>query len=491
MEGQLQHTDELAALRNKMDSALTGALWLHVPLIAGVAWFFGNAIVLLGGSAVVVAAVITWARLSWPADTMRRMAVGTGLVVMVSLLLAATAGGAWQTDIHMYYFAALAVLAAYCDRNVILAAAAVTAMHHLVLNFVAPALVFVGGSDLGRVLLHAVILIIEAGTLVWLCDYLVALLAAHVAAQVEADVANRKVEASGEQEATQRKAAERRRDTMLDLSGRFEANVGVVVESVAAAAMQLQSASQAMAATAEETTQQAQSVAAASEQTTQNVQTVASATEQLTASIGGIGQQVTHVSQLIRESVRQATASNAQVKSLTEAADKIGDVLRIISAIAGQTNLLALNATIEAARAGDAGKGFAVVASEVKALASQTAKATDEIGAHIKAIQEATLISAQLIQGITETIGKVSETATTIAAAVEEQGMATREIARNVVRAAQGTQEVSGNIASVSHAAGQTGTVVGQVFASAGELSKNGNALKVQVATFLREVRAA
>jgi methyl-accepting chemotaxis protein len=294
-----------------------------------------------------------------------------------------------------------------------------------------------------------------------------------------------------DQEAQKQRAADERRKTMSDLAERFEANAGGIVSGVTSAATELQATAQSMAATAEETTRQATTVAAASERATENVQTVASAAEELSASIREIGQQVTQASIMIQDGVQQATRSNEQVRGLTAAAEKIGDVVKIISDIAAQTNLLALNATIEAARAGDAGKGFAVVASEVKALATQTAKATGEIAAQIKAIQEATQISAQSIQSVTETIGKVSETATAIASAVEEQGAATQEISRNVIQAAQGTQEVSGNIEGVSQAAQQTGAASVQVLASAGELSRNGEALKVQVELFLREVRAA
>ena len=273
--------------------------------------------------------------------------------------------------------------------------------------------------------------------------------------------------------------------------GRFESAVGDVVKTVAAASTELQATAQAMAGTAEETTRQAAAVAAASEEATQNVQTVASATEELSASIREISQQVSESNRMTADAAAQARASNEQVLSLDAAAQKIGDVVKIINDIAGQTNLLALNATIEAARAGEAGKGFAVVASEVKALANQTAKATDEIAAQIRAIQEATQNSVQSIQGITTTIDRVNETATAISSAVEEQGAATQEIARNVAQAAQGTQEVSRNIAGVNEAASQTGTAAGQVLESSDELSKNSEALRQQVDSFLREVRAA
>jgi len=194
---------------------------------------------------------------------------------------------------------------------------------------------------------------------------------------------------------------------------------------------------------------------------------------------------------MIQEAVAQANKSNEEVHSLNAAAQKIGDVVKLISDIASQTNLLALNATIESARAGDAGKGFAVVASEVKILASQTAQATEQVGVQIKAMQEAAQRSASSIQAITDTIRRVNETAATIAAAVEEQGAATQEIARNVSQAAHGTQEVTSNIGGVSQAASQNGQAAAHMLTAAGELSANGDLLKSQVGAFLNVVRAA
>ncbi|HEY4164554.1 MAG TPA: methyl-accepting chemotaxis protein [Dongiaceae bacterium] len=293
-----------------------------------------------------------------------------------------------------------------------------------------------------------------------------------------------------EQQAEQDRQIERGRRLEASVS-EFDKVVTEVLGSVSSAATELQATAQSMSATAEQTTRQASAVAAASEETTQNVQTVASATEELSASIGEITNQVTESTRIVGAAVTQANDTNDKVQSLADAAQKIGDVVRLINDIAGQTNLLALNATIEAARAGEAGKGFAVVASEVKTLATQTAKATEEIAAQVRAIQDATATSVQAIGDIAKTVSRVSEISTAIASAVEEQGAATQEISRNVQQAAQGTQEVSSNITGVTDAAQQTGAAASEVLGSAGKLSQNGALLKSQVEEFLRAVRVA
>jgi len=287
-----------------------------------------------------------------------------------------------------------------------------------------------------------------------------------------------------------KQAEEDRKTELMTLAAKFEASVGKLVEGVSASATQFQSTAQTMTATAEQTSRQLAVVASASDETTRNVQTVASATEQLAASIGEIGGQVTESSRIVGTAVDQASETNEKIQGLSVAAQKIGDVVRLINDIAGQTNLLALNATIEAARAGDAGKGFAVVASEVKTLATQTANATDEIATQIRAIQDATASSVNAIQNITQTINRVSEISTSIAAAVEEQATATQEISRSVQQAAQGTTEVSANIGSVTGAAKQTGDAASHLQHSAAELAKHGGLLKLQVNDFLDMVRS-
>ncbi len=296
---------------------------------------------------------------------------------------------------------------------------------------------------------------------------------------------------AAEQEELKKRAEAERRQAMLDMADKFEASVSGVVSAVTSAATELQATAQSLSATAEEASQQSNTVAATAEEMTQNVQTVAAATEELSASIREIGNQVTESSRIVANAVTQADDTNAKVKMLAEAAQKIGDVVTLINEIAGQTNLLALNATIEAARAGEAGKGFAVVASEVKNLATQTAKATDEIAGQVRAIQDATASSAQAIDGITQTIGRVSEISTAIASAVEEQGAATQEISRNVQEASSGSAEVSSNITGVTQASQQTSAGSTEVLSAASELARNGERLRQEVDAFLQTVRAA
>ena len=282
------------------------------------------------------------------------------------------------------------------------------------------------------------------------------------------------------------------RQTVIDTSIKsFERTVAASLEMLSAASGGLQNTAQSMSATAEQTTRKTTAAASASEIASSNVQTVAAAAEELSTSIAEISRQVTESVQIARQAVDDAGRTNTQVKTLAEAAQKIGDVVKLINDIAGQTNLLALNATIEAARAGEAGKGFAVVASEVKNLAAQTAKATGDIAAQVTAIQSATGESVQAIEAITGTISRINEIATTIASAVEEQRAATDEIARSVQQASSGTIEVASNIVGVTEAAAETGSASTEVLGAAGELAKQGETLRAEVGQFLSDIRAA
>jgi methyl-accepting chemotaxis protein len=299
-----------------------------------------------------------------------------------------------------------------------------------------------------------------------------------------------------EREAAQKKAADERaaaerRAAMLKLAADFESAVGGIVGAVSSAATELEAAAGTLTQTADTTQKLSTAVAAASEQASANVQSVASATEEMGASVQEIGRQVHESSRIAAQAVQQAQQTDNRINELSQAAGRIGDVVKLITAIAEQTNLLALNATIEAARAGEAGKGFAVVAQEVKALASQTAKATGEIGAQIAGMQSATNESVAAIKEIGSTIRHISDISGTIAAAVEEQGSATGEITRNVQQAARGTTEVASNIGEVQHGAAETGSASAQVLSSAQSLSQDSNRLKTELDRFLATIRAA
>jgi len=275
------------------------------------------------------------------------------------------------------------------------------------------------------------------------------------------------------------------------LADEFSNKVEPLVARVAAQAVSLGETAEKMSGTAEQASRQATIVAAAAEEASVNVQTVATASEELHASVQEISRQVTHSTRIGVEAVEMAKRTNATVEGLMEAAQKIGDVVRLINDIASQTNLLALNATIEAARAGEAGKGFAVVASEVKGLATQTANATENIGAQVTAMQGATHEAVQAIKDISATISAISEIATTIASAVEEQGAATQEISRNVQEAAQGTGQVAISIGGVNQAAGETGIAATTLLATANDLGSGARTLQAEVSAFLSDIRAA
>jgi methyl-accepting chemotaxis protein len=292
-------------------------------------------------------------------------------------------------------------------------------------------------------------------------------------------------------EAQNKAGAAARRAELIRFADEFEAAVGSIVSNVSASAAQLETAAGTLARTAETTQNLSGEVAGASEQASSSMQSVATATEELSASVNEIGRRVKESSRIAANAVRQAEQTDARIGKLSRAAQEIGDVVKLITAIAEQTNLLALNATIEAARAGNAGRGFAVVASEVKSLASQTAKATDEISNHIAGMQGATQESVGAIKEIGGTIGQISEIAATIATAVEQQGSATQEIARSVQNVAQGTEKTAASVMQVNRGATETGTSSEEVLTSARLLSAESTRLREELDRFMANIRAA
>jgi methyl-accepting chemotaxis protein len=293
-----------------------------------------------------------------------------------------------------------------------------------------------------------------------------------------------------EAQAQERVAADRRA-AMESIASDFERSVNGIVRSVSTAAAGMQTTAQSMTATASDASARAATVGAASESASNNVGTVAAAAEELSSSVAEISRQVTRSSEIASKAVGDAERTNATVGALSTGAEKIGEVVKLIHSIAAQTNLLALNATIEAARAGDSGRGFAVVASEVKALANQTAKATEEISAQVAAMQASTSDAVQSIGGITETIAQMSEITVSISTAIEQQGDATREIARNIQSVAAGSSEISTHIGGVTTAAAATGTAATDVLKNARELDNQSGMLRTAVDEFMTKLRAA
>ncbi|MBU6498397.1 MAG: hypothetical protein KGQ40_07700, partial [Rhodospirillales bacterium] len=399
---------------------------------------------------------------------------------------------AWQVDIHMYYFAMLAILAAYCDWVVILAAAGAIALHHLTLNFLAPALVFPDGANLARVLLHAVIVVFETGALAWMALQIGRLFTAVTGSLAEAERARDETRAAqAEQARLQAEAAATRMRTMSDVASRLEAELRSAIDGMGAAAQALRVRAGQMADAAERAATETRMLSESANQTGGDVQTGAVAVEELSVSIQEITRQITGAAQTARQADEQARETGLVMQSLSGEAARIGEVVNLINEIAAQTNLLALNATIEAARAGDAGKGFAVVASEVKSLAAQTAHATQQIRTQIEALQSGTATAVAAIAAITTTIGGMSGTSDAVAAAAEEQHAATAEIARSVQSAANRVDGMSRGIAAVTGVAADTSASAASVAQDVSIVEAAAAGLNEATITLIARLRAA
>jgi methyl-accepting chemotaxis protein len=486
----LANAKSLDALREIASKALIAVLWLHVPIAFAIAMMRGTdwMVPTLLSAALAGAATLSWRAVGSVLST--QLVVAVALMGSISVFTFELAGHPWQIDMHMYFFAALACLVAYCDFRPIAAGTVAIALHHLMLNFIIPAAVFPGGADLARVIFHAVIVVVEASVLAWVALQLAQLFETQMTAETEA--ANAALaRAEAERVESEHQAKLDRDSAMLRLASEFERSVSHIVDAVGVAANDLLGISSSINSTSLEATRQASEATTASTQASQNVETVTSAVGELTDSIHGIARQAARSAEVASKATADAHHTNTVVEGLASGTQKIGEVVTLIQNIASQTNLLALNATIEAARAGEHGRGFAVVASEVKALANQTAQATEEISTQIQGIQNVTDQAVAAIKAIGGTIAEINEISAEIAAAVEQQGLATSAISANVQQAASGTNEVNNNIVGLTRTSSEAGTAASKLAEAANGLSSQAEQLKREVNGFLGSVRAA
>jgi len=466
-------------------------LWSHVPVVAAVAWAGDHAVLAPTLLTAVLAGAATGAWLVSRIGDATRYTIAVAYVAVVSVLVY-TAPAGRQIDVHMYYFASFALLAAYCDWTTIFVAAAVTAVHHLVLNFALPAAVFPDGASFLRVVLHAIIVVLECGVLMWLTYRVKSLFVVSSQALAAAEGSKQREAAMAQaQKASRDEDAARRRRELDDLAGSFQGDVGAVVGEIAHAMQSFRQIADGLAAASAAAKDKTSAVASAVDNTASSIASGNVAADKLAASNAEIHQQVGQSTTVAARAVSDAEQANVTVEGLANAAQKIGDVVKLINDIAGQTNLLALNATIEAARAGEAGKGFAVVASEVKSLATQTSKATEDIVRQVSAIQSATKDSVAAIGRIAGTIREISTISGSIASAVENQRGASDEISRNMQAMSTSTETVTGHIRGLDTAAKDSGQISTQVQTTAGELAQKLDALRERTEAFARKVRAA
>lgn len=481
----------LTDIRRGVARALIGLAFVHVPLLALCLWLRAGDSLLPAAIAFLLAAAILLIYARFGVAPITRLAIAVVLIGQVSMLVYGFAGHPWQPDMHMYYFAVLALLAGFCDWRPIIMGAALTALHHLALQYVLPSAVFYQGGSLWRVLLHAVIVIVETSFLTAISVIMARMFAANAEnLQRAQDIAERE-RMAGERE--KRLAdqlgvrAEALREIVSGFSAQMENAMAVLDHSTEA----MQSGSRELTGTSDQVRQQTALVSDAADATMQGIDHLAAASNELAASIGEIGRNVSYSAEGSKGAANLARHASSELENLVHSSENVGAVVEIIRGIAAQTSLLALNATIEAARAGEMGRGFAVVASEVKTLSAQTAKATEEVSNQIGAMQVASQRSLKAIRDIVDSIGEVERVAEAIAVAVHEQGHATSEIARQVQLSFEGARRSAGVVDHFEDMTVRTHGAAEHLQSAADALAAQAHSIRREVAAFCGRVAAA
>lgn len=428
---------------------------------------------------------------SAPQSVSTRITIASGLIAFPAALTWMASGTALQLDMHMIFFAVLAAATLLCDWRAVLAAAAVTAVHHLVLNFALPFAVFPDGANFGRVLLHAVVVIVQTGALVWLCHRITSALDNAGTAIAEAEAANIQARKLADADRERSQEIEASREAVNMLASGFERSVADVLRELHNVSGEMDQLAAELRDDAGSTRQGARDAAGKSAETSAHFEAVAAAAQELAASIGEVSRIMENADTVSVKATDEAARASTSMHELDKAGREVETIAGLVADIAEQTNLLALNATIEAARAGEAGKGFAVVASEVKALAEQTSRATADIRARVEAISEASSGAGEALSRIAQIIEEIRTTSASARGAFGEQSGATNEIAQLAERAAASTSGINERIDSVNAAAERTHDAADRFAGSSRALGQAAERLDAELAGFRDALREA